>query len=216
MRFPMLGTATAAVLVAAFASAEEAEVSRGEYLVHAGGCIVCHTDEGKQAIPLVGGRSLETPFGTFYSPNITPDPTTGIGEWTDENFLRAFWEGVNPDGDHYYPAFPFTSYTGISREDLLAMKAYLFRLEPVANPTPEHDLALYISTRLAAGEWKLLNFNVKNRTKEFLNGLIKGDYWIYFDKQSFRFRLDIMIDEEDPLRNFSKADLKLKKEKNDG
>lgn len=158
MRFPKLGTATAAVLVAAFASAEEAEVSRGEYLVHAGGCIVCHTDEGKQAIPLAGGRSLETPFGTFYSPNITPDPTTGIGEWTDEDFLSAFWEGVNPDGDHYYPAFPFTSYTGISREDLLAMKAYLFRLEPVANPTPEHDLALYISTRLAAGAWKLLNF----------------------------------------------------------
>ncbi len=159
MRFPKLGTATAAVLVAAFASAEEAEVSRGEYLVHAGGCIVCHTDEGKQAIPLAGGRSLETPFGTFYSPNITPDPTTGIGEWTDEDFLRAFWEGVNPDGDHYYPSFPYTSYTGVSREDLLAMKAYLFSLDPVAKQAPEHELALFISTRLAAGAWKLRSFN---------------------------------------------------------
>ena len=122
--------ATAAVLVAALASAEEAEVSRGEYLVHAGGCIVCHTNEEKQAIPLAGGRSLETPFGIFYSPNITPDLTTGIGEWIDEDFLTAFWEGVNPDGDHYYPSFPYTSYTGISREDLLAMKAYLFSLDP--------------------------------------------------------------------------------------
>ncbi len=158
MRFLGLPIVTAAVFAAAFASAEETAVSRGEYLVFAGGCIDCHTDEGKQAVPLAGGRPLETPFGTFYSPNITPDPTTGIGAWTDEDFLSAFWEGVNPDGDHYYPAFPYTSYTGISRADLLAMKAYLFSLKPVAKPTPEHDLALYISTRLAAGAWKLRNF----------------------------------------------------------
>ncbi|MCH8059217.1 MAG: cytochrome c, partial [Proteobacteria bacterium] len=116
------------------------------------------TEEGKQAISMAGGRALETPFGTFYSPNITPDPATGIGAWTDEEFLSAFWDGVNPDGEHYYPAFPFTSYTGISRADLLAIKAYLFSLEPVAKPTPEHDLALYISTRLVAGAWKLRNF----------------------------------------------------------
>lgn len=158
MRFPGLPIVTAAVFVATFASAEETPVSRGEYLVHAGGCIDCHTDDGKQVVPLAGGRPLETPFGIFYSPNITPDPTTGIGEWTDEDFLRAFWEGVNPEGDHYYPAFPYTSYTGLSREDLLAMKAYLFSLDPVANPTPEHDLALYLSSRMAAGAWKLRNF----------------------------------------------------------
>ncbi len=81
------------MLVAAFASAEETAVSHGEYLIHAGGCIDCHTDDEKEAVPLAGGRSLETPFGTFYSPNITPDPTTGIGEWTDEDFMRAFLEG---------------------------------------------------------------------------------------------------------------------------
>ncbi len=158
MRLTGLPIVTAAAFVAAFASADETAVSRGEYLVHAGGCIVCHTDEGKQAIPLAGGRSLETPFGTFYSPNITPDPATGIGEWTDEDFLRAFWEGVNPDGDHYYPSFPYTSYTGVSREDLLAMRAYLSSLDPVVKQAPEHELALYISSRVAAGAWKLLNF----------------------------------------------------------
>ncbi len=159
MRFPGLPIVIAAVSVATFASAEEIAVSRGEYLVFAGGCIECHTDEGKQAIPLAGGRSLETPFGTFYSPNITPDPTTGIGEWTDGDFLRAFWEGVNPDGDHYYPSFPYTSYTGVSRGDLLAMKAYLFSLDPVVKQAPEHELAFFISTRLAAGAWKLRSFN---------------------------------------------------------
>ena len=158
MRFPGLPVVIVAVLVATFASADEIAVSRGEYLVFAGGCIECHTDEGKQAVPLAGGRPLETPFGTFYSPNITPDPTTGIGQWTDADFLSAFWEGVNPDGDHYYPAFPYTSYTGVSREDLLAMKAYLFSLDPIVMPTPEHDLALYISTRIAARAWKLRNF----------------------------------------------------------
>ncbi len=158
MRSPGLLVVTAAVFAAAFASAEETAVSRGEYLVFAGGCIDCHTEAGKQAVQLAGGRPLETSFGTFYSPNITPDPTTGIGQWTDENFLRAFWEGVNPDGDHYYPSFPYTSYTGVSRKDLLAMKAYLFSLDPVVKQAPEHELALFISTRLTAGAWKLRSF----------------------------------------------------------
>ncbi len=150
--------ATILSLVAALAPAQNTAVERGEYLIRAGGCVDCHTDNGDEAGPLAGGRAVESPFGIFYSPNITPDVETGIGAWSDDDFLNAFWEGVDPDGDHYYPAFPYTSYTGISRDDLLAMKAYLFSLEPVEQATPEHDLAWYISTRIAAGAWKLSYF----------------------------------------------------------
>ncbi len=146
-------------LLAGEAAGDDDLVARGEYLIYAGGCIECHTVDAKDAVPLAGGRKLETPFGTFYSPNITPDVETGIGSWSDDEFVRAFHEGVNPDGEHYYPSFPYTSYTGVSRDDLLAMKAYLFSLDPVRNEMPEHDLAWYISTRLAAGAWKLRHFD---------------------------------------------------------
>jgi mono/diheme cytochrome c family protein len=147
--------AVALLLAAAVGIAQDEELlSRGEYLIHAGGCITCHTEDVEGAAPLAGGYALESPFGTFFSPNITPDKATGIGEWSDDQFVDAFWEGVSPEGDHYFPAFPFTSYTGVSRDDLLAMKAYLFSLEPVEKENREHDLAWYMSTRLAAGFWK--------------------------------------------------------------
>ena len=150
---------TAAIMLAAVdASGQDDVVERGRYLVYAGGCITCHTADDDDAPPLAGGRALESPFGTFYSPNITPDRNTGIGGWSDEEFVNAFWEGVSPEGEHYYPAFPYTSYTGVSRDDLLAMKAYLFRLDPVYRENREHDLAWYMSNRLAAGTWKELNF----------------------------------------------------------
>jgi mono/diheme cytochrome c family protein len=148
----------AALLAALAASAQDDLVEKGRYLTHAGGCISCHTEDRDDAIPLAGGRAMETPFGTFYSPNITPDVETGIGGWSDDDFVNAFWEGTSPDGEHYFPAFPYTSYTGASREDLLAIKAYLFSLAPVGRQSPEHDLAWYMSTRLAAGGWKAVNF----------------------------------------------------------
>lgn len=109
-------------------------------------------------MPFAGGRSLESPFGTFFVPNITPDPRTGIGKWSDEEFVQAFWEGVNPKGDHYFPAFPFTAYTGVAREDLLAIKAYLFSLDPVEQENREHDLPFLLSSRGAAGAWKARYF----------------------------------------------------------
>jgi mono/diheme cytochrome c family protein len=104
------------------AVAEEDAVTRGEYLVHAGGCFSCHTVAGGEK--LAGGRALATPFGTFYSPNITPDPETGIGRWTDAQFLRALREGVRPDGANYFPVFPYPSFTSITDGDALAIKAY--------------------------------------------------------------------------------------------
>jgi mono/diheme cytochrome c family protein len=90
------------------ALAGDEAVARGEYLVRAGGCFSCHTAPGGQ--PLAGGRALATPFGTFYSPNITPDPETGIGHWTDAQFLRALRQGVRPDGANYFPVFPYLSF----------------------------------------------------------------------------------------------------------
>ena len=136
-------------------------VERGRYLTYAGGCISCHTEDAEDAIPLAGGRAMETPFGTFYSPNLTPDMNSGIGGWSDDDFVNAFWEGVSPEGKHYFPAFPYTSYTGASRDDLLAIKAYLFSLEPVPKENADHDLAWYMSSRMAAGAWKAVNFELR-------------------------------------------------------
>ncbi|MFW2406014.1 MAG: c-type cytochrome [Gammaproteobacteria bacterium] len=136
----------------------ESLVERGEYLLHAGGCTSCHTADDDDAVPLAGGHALETPFGIFYSPNITPDVDTGIGAWSDEDFVEALWHGVAPDGSSYYPAFPYTSYTGMSREDALAIKAYLFSLEPVRQDNREHELEWYLFSRLAAWGWQLMNF----------------------------------------------------------
>jgi mono/diheme cytochrome c family protein len=138
------------------AAGEEDAVERGEYLVRAGGCFSCHTAPGGQK--LAGGRALPTPFGTFYSPNITPDPDTGIGRWTDAQFLRALREGVRPDGANYFPVFPYPSFTGITDSDALAMKAYLFSLPPVHQQNRPHDVPFPFSWRFLQTGWKLLFF----------------------------------------------------------
>jgi mono/diheme cytochrome c family protein len=167
IKYELSAILTAATLLAAVgALAQDDTVEGGKYLLYAGGCITCHTEDSDDAVPLAGGRSMESPFGTFYSPNITPDVDTGIGAWTDDEFVSAFWEGVSPDGEHYFPAFPYTSYTGVGRDDLIAMKAYLFSLEPVRRENREHDLAWYMSTRLAAGAWKELNFTASRFTPD--------------------------------------------------
>jgi len=151
-------TCAAVLLITGPAEAEKDLVERGEYLIHAGGCVTCHTDDAEDAQPFAGGRALESPFGTFFVPNITPDPETGIGEWSDEEFVQAFWNGVNPEGKHYFPAFPFTAYTGVTREDLLAMEAYLFSIDPVEQENREHELPFLMSSRTAAGAWKARYF----------------------------------------------------------
>lgn len=140
-------------------AADDSLVAKGKYLAHAAGCVTCHTEDKEGAVPLAGGRALESPFGTFYSPNITPDIESGIGAWSDDDFVTALWDGLNPEGEHYYPAFPFPSYTGVSRDDALAIKAYLFSLEPVVKQSPEHDLPFYMSSRVAAGGWKIRYFD---------------------------------------------------------
>jgi len=111
-----------------------------------------------RAEKLAGGRPLTTPFGTFYSPNITPDPDTGIGRWADAQFLRALRDGVRPDGANYFPVFPYPSFTGITDSNALAMKAYLFSLPPVHQKNRPHDVPFPISLRWLQTGWELLFF----------------------------------------------------------
>ena len=140
------------------ANSPQERLAYGEYLVHAAGCVSCHSDPSNKIPPFAGGRELETTFGTFYTPNITPDPNTGIGSWTDSDFLVAFWDGVSPEQESYYPTFPYTSYTGMNAEDLLAIKTYLFSLDPVNQPNREHILPWYLSKQVIISVWKGLFF----------------------------------------------------------
>ena len=148
----------AAGLPAAAQSPVPARVQRGEYLFHAGGCLGCHTDTKNNGAPLAGGREIKTPFGSFYGPNITPHPTSGIGSWSEEQFRGALRDGVRPDGAHYFPAFPYTSFTGMSDADIGDLWAYLRTVPPVAQPNKPHGLGFPFNIRLAMIGWKALFF----------------------------------------------------------
>jgi len=135
--------------------ADEA-VERGAYLVTAAGCLTCHTDTENDGEPWAGGHALETPYGVYYSPNITPDIATGIGSWSETDFVRALQEGSAPDGKHYYPAFPYPSYAGITEQDAADMFAYMQSVEPVTQENRPHELKWYIPGRWSMGIWKRL------------------------------------------------------------
>jgi mono/diheme cytochrome c family protein len=138
--------------------AASGDAGRGEYVLRLAGCVSCHTDEKNGGQFLAGGRALATPFGTFYTPNITPDPATGIGGWSAGAFVRALSEGVSPGGHPLYPAFPYTSYTKMTPQDLLDLKAYLDTLRPGANKVREHALEFPFSVRPLLDGWRLLFF----------------------------------------------------------
>ena len=135
------------------------QLRRGEYVFHSAGCAGCHTDRDNEGEPLAGGRPLKTPFGTFYSPNITPHREYGIGDWSDADFLRALKAGLAPDRSFYYPSFPYPAYAGMSRDDVLALKAYLFSLAPVARPNRDHELPWYLRWRAGLWLWRTLYFD---------------------------------------------------------
>jgi mono/diheme cytochrome c family protein len=149
-----------------------ADAEHGAYVFASAGCASCHTMEKGGAF-LAGGRELKTDFGSFFTPNITPDTETGIGGWSDKDFLRAMREGVSPEGDHYYPTFPYTSYARMSDEDLLDLKAYLETVPAVRNEVRDHDLHFPFNIRMSVFVWKLLFFDV-NR---FEPNPAKSDAW---------------------------------------
>jgi mono/diheme cytochrome c family protein len=141
------------------AHADDAAVERGRYLIAAGGCNACHTDTKNKGEMLAGGPAIKTPFGTFYGPNITPDPTYGIGSWSDADFVRALREGRGPGGRHFFPAFPYTSFTNITEKDLLDLKAYIFAQKPVAKPSRPNDLSFPFNWRFLQTFWRWLYFS---------------------------------------------------------
>jgi mono/diheme cytochrome c family protein len=129
-------------------------IERGEYLTRAADCVVCHTAEG--GTPFAGGRAFVLPFGTLYSTNITPDSETGIGNYTDANFLDAVHKGIGRGGTKLYPAMPYASYTYMSNEDALAIKAYLFTLKALHAPAPQNTLVFPFNQRSLMGIWATL------------------------------------------------------------
>ena len=138
------------------AIAQADAIKRGQYVFTASGCAGCHTDIKNKGTLLAGGRELKTSFGVFYGPNITPDKTHGIGDWNDEDFIRALRHGVAPDGSHYFPVFPYTSYTKLTDQDMRDLKAYLFSLPPSAKPNIPHDIKFPFSIRASMIAWKFL------------------------------------------------------------
>jgi len=143
-------------VLAAITQAQDAK--RGQYLAAVGGCVGCHTEEKKDAVPFAGGRALKTPFGTFFGPNITPHPQAGIGGWSEADFIKALREGTRPDGAHYYPAFPYTSFTKIVDADLRDLYAFLKSVPPSARASQPHDLKFPFGFRILNMVWKWLFF----------------------------------------------------------
>ena len=132
------------------APATAAVLARGEYLAMAADCTACHTVSGSGQ-PFAGGVAFRLPFGTIYSSNITADMQTGIGSWSDDDFVRAVREGIRKDGKRLYPALPYTSYTQLSRTDVLAIKAYLFSLPKISQSDTPNSLNFPFNQRWAMG-----------------------------------------------------------------
>lgn len=150
-------------------------IARGEYLVIAGGCISCHRGE-EDAESFTGGLALETDFGTFYAPNITPDVETGIGQWQAQDFLRALQYGRTPSGSFYYPAFPYRAYAGLSDQDALDIGSYLMNLEPQRNAVPDAETPVWLNRWAMAG-WNLMADMSEAAPEQFDDELVaRGAY----------------------------------------
>ena len=169
-RIVTLAPALACLLLVPFLSAGRAQAQRlsatqtliaeGKYLADAGDCVACHTQPGGELF--AGGRAIVTPFGTLYSTNITPDPKTGIGNWTPEQFYRVMHEGLGADRELLYPAMPFQDYTKVTREDSDAIVAYLKSVPPVDFPNKPDELRFPYSIRALIIGWRTLYFNPGN------------------------------------------------------
>jgi mono/diheme cytochrome c family protein len=133
------------------------DLANGKIMFHAGGCNSCHAMPNEEdKTRLGGGMELKSPYATFFPPNISSDPRDGIGAWTEANFVTAMWKGTSPDGRHYFPAFPYTSYQRMKLEDVRDLFAYLKTLPAVPGRVRDHDLPFPFNIRRALGGWKLL------------------------------------------------------------
>jgi hypothetical protein len=144
------------VVPASALSPHTPDLANGKEIFYAGGCISCHAvPKQDDNTRLGGGLALRSPFGTFYVPNISSDKKDGIGGWSEAQFVTALNKGTSPDGEHYYPAFPYTSYQHITFDDLRDLFAFLKRLPPVAGRVRDHDLRFPFNIRRLLGGWKL-------------------------------------------------------------
>ena len=153
-----------------------ADVEIGQMLFHMGGCADCHTvtdTDDPNYLTLAGGNSLVSSIGTFYPPNITPDKSTGIGTWSQSDFINAMVNGVGPKGQHYYPAFPYTAYAKTKIEDLLHLKAYLDSVEPVNRIDQSHELNFPFNFRFGNLFWKALFHD----NKPYVWDSLQSDLW---------------------------------------
>ena len=165
MRKPTRGIIVLAALLLSTASSfaggsdpqEFTQIQRGRYLAILSDCSSCHTVPGS-GHPFAGGRAIETPFGNIVAPNITPDPETGIGSWSDEAFDAAVRHGVRRNGSRLYPAMPYNAYTKMSRDDVLAIRAYLNTITPVRNAVVADTLPFPFNIRAAMRVWDVLYF----------------------------------------------------------
>lgn len=133
-------------------------IAKGEYLVKLGDCMACHTDTPNHGAPFAGGLAIDTPFGTFFTPNITPDKKSGIGNWTNADFINAMHDGINPNGSYYFPVFPYTSFTKVNKDDLVAIKAYLDALPPIYKVDKKPTAPWPFSWRFSQVFWRALFF----------------------------------------------------------
>ena len=153
---------TAPTALALPAPARGADLANGQELFNAGGCSSCHAVPNQpDRLRLGGGLALGSPFGTFYAPNISPDPTDGIGRWSEADFVNAVMRGISPEGTHYFPAFPYTSYHIAKVDDVRDLFAYLKTLPPVTGRVRDHDLPFPFNSRRNVGIWKLLFMDVR-------------------------------------------------------
>lgn len=150
-------TATPSAPVVVTEAAFTPDLANGQTTFNAGGCSSCHAVPGQpDRLKLGGGLALASPFGTFYVPNISPDPTDGIGRWTEAQFVTAVTQGVSPSGTHYFPAFPYTTYAHARVSDIRDLFAYLKTLAPVPGKVRDHDVPFPFNIRRNVGIWKWL------------------------------------------------------------
>lgn len=151
----------------------DGEARRGAYLARMAGCIGCHTDAAGGGNPLAGGAPIETRFGAFHPPNITQSDTAGIGAWTIQDFARAVRQGLSPDGEPYYPSFPYTDYAALSDQDVADLWAAFQTVAPADGGRDDHDLGFPWSIRPALHLWRALYF----KPERFEPDPAKSDAW---------------------------------------
>jgi len=162
------------VMSAAALPSHNADLANGLTTFNAGGCSSCHAVPGQpDRLKLGGGLAIPSPFGTFYAPNISPDPADGIGRWTEAEFVNAVTTGVSPEGYHYFPAFPYTSYQHAKVEDIRDLFAYLKTLSPVPGKVRDHDVTFPFNIRRNVGIWKWLFMD----DKPFVPDVARSAQW---------------------------------------